>query len=480
MLLVPNNTLAKAVQAAIPSFIARGPSNIQQVMASPPTVAQSTTNPLPNQRWATYDNSQSPTGVGSIDLSFVSVTKCGNPVVNNALSNQVVSFQNVSSVGAAGNYQGSNSVQYSVMFTSVNAAPVLVLAVYGRGGDVFIKINDQYTSLTPVSVPVNGVLNYISITWAAPVTNVRVDFISGNITNNIPLSGFFTLTGDTLYPAPIRGGRRIIVMGDSYTSATGAGGTALGYLQTASDYLGVDDMWGVGVGGSGILAPGTSVPYLARMKTDVYPFNPDVLVIQGFFNDGSSTYAALSAGLIALLQDALSNLPNAQIIIFGPCVQGGSGAWPGTSSTTGFNAQRSLIQNALTQLNNPNLRWIDPSTGPAPIVPHTTVLTSSPAAYVTTFNTQGNFMCEAPPTSSLTVAAASASHDRQYGTALPRGQRPYHRTALPRSATASSEALAMWVHLRRHWQCGHLYCGLRPSTPQRLTYLCYGTSWGMA
>ena len=50
-------------------------------------------------------------------------------------------------------------------------------------------------------------------------------------------------------------------------------------------------------------------------------------------------------------------------------------------------------QNVLTQLNNPNLRWIDPSTGPAPIVPHTTVLTSSPAANATTFNTQ-NFMCE--------------------------------------------------------------------------------------
>lgn len=395
MLIIPANSAGKSVNIPIPWFIPPGPGAIQRVMASPPTIAQSTVNPLPNQRWSPYDNSNSPEGVGCIDLSFCTITKCGNPSVSS--NNQCVQFQNVSSSGAAGVYAGSNSAQVSVIYTSPAATPVLVLAVLGRGEDITVRVHDAngpvFATLAPLNVPVNGVLNYISVTFAAPVVNLRIDFLTGNVTNNFLFSGFFTLTGDSLYPAPKRGNLRLIFQGDSYATGTGAG-TALGMVQSVSDYLGIDDVWGVGVGGTGLIAVGPGSTYIQRMQTDVYPFNPDVVVIQGFFNDNASNYTAFSAAVLAILQNALAALPNAIIVIFGPCVNGGSGAWGGTKSTFGFNAQRAAISAAMQQLSSfPNLKWIDPSSGPAPIVAHQTTLTNSPAANATTFTTAG-FMCE--------------------------------------------------------------------------------------
>lgn len=367
-------------------FMPAGVANVQAVMATPPTVAISTTNPLAaGQQFTPYFNSNSTGGAGSIDLSFCSISRCGNPIIGGTTSPNFdfVRFETVSATPGGASYAGGNTVQVGVMFTGLQ----IVLLCKGLATNITAKVNDQYVSLTPTAVPANGTLNYYSLTFATAVPR-RIDFIADNIFDSFYFGGFFIGLTDTLYPAQVRG-PRIMVYGDSVTTGTGSGSTALGFAGVLAEYLGWDDVWQSGIGGTGLIATGggSYCNYVTRAVTDIYPFAPDEVIIQGFFNDNNSPLAQVQAALVTLIAGINANLPATRVTVFGPYIQTGSGAHGGTAGTTGFNAQRAAAKAAVASFNSPNVNYIDPSSGPAPVIPQQPTLTNSPAANATTFTT---------------------------------------------------------------------------------------------
>lgn len=369
-------------------FMPAGVQNIQPVMATPPTVAISTTNPLAaGLQFSPFNNSQQIGGGGSVDLSFCSVSRAVNPQVASLTSPlfAYVRFQHVSATAGGVGYNGGNTVQFGVMHSGLS----IVLMLHGLSTNVIAKVNDQYVTLTPTAVPANNVANFYSLTFSAAALR-RIDFIVDNVLGSCNFGGFFVSEGDVLYPAQIRG-PRVIVMGDSFTTATGAGCSALGFSGVLADYMGWDDIIPSGIGGTGIIATGsgTYCNYNQRVATDVYPWNPDEVIIQGFFNDNSSTGAAIQAALLTLVQGIVQNLPYCRVTLFGPYVNTGSGNHTGAASlaASGFNATRLACQNVAAFFNSPQVKYIDPTTGPAPPIPQTLTLTNAVSANATTFLT---------------------------------------------------------------------------------------------
>lgn len=389
----PFSTSAVSVSSSISQalkkhpFMPAGFANIQKVMASPPTVAISTTNPLAGGLFYAATNNSGL--VQFVDLSQFSVSGAGNPIVSGTSNPDptYVAWMSVSaSTGTPGTYNGANMVKIRVVFSSAAATPILALQCKGIGGQIFAKVNDQYTSLTATAIPANGTANWVSLTFAAPGT-YTVEFIADDILNQFRFGGMWTATGDTLMPAQIRG-PRIIVMGDSFTTATGAGGMALGFVNVFAEYMGWDDIWPSGIGGTGLINPGTAVNYLQRLANDVFPFAPDELIVQGFFNDGSQTGAAIQAQLTALISAVQTALPLCRITVVGPYVVNGLGYQTGTSGggSTGIVPQRAALPAAVAAANSSLVRYLDPTSFPVPsVLPQTVAITSSPASGATTF-----------------------------------------------------------------------------------------------
>jgi len=364
------------------NFNPPGLGNVQQVMASPPTVAISTTNPLASgNQISPYQNSlDSVTGAGTVDLSFVSCTRGGNPLPKGTTSPDYnfVKFDHISAVAGGTAYSGGNAMQFGVMHYGSS----IVLVVKGLTNSIFAKVNDQYVSLTPTAVPNNATLNYYSLTFGGAALR-RIDFIMDNVLGSCAFGGFFINPTDMLMPAPVRG-PRVIIMGDSFTTATGAGGTALGFTGVFSEYMGWDDVWPSGIGGTGLLNAGSYCTYQQRVMNDVIPFNPDEVIICGFYNDTGSASPALQNALTTLIQTIRTNLPNCIVKVVGPYVNKGSG---NQGISGGISGQRIQSVAAVASFNSVFVRYIDTSTGYTPTTPQTLTLSNSVSANATTFLT---------------------------------------------------------------------------------------------
>lgn len=349
------------VPANVPRLSPPGYGNVQQVAASPPTVAISTTNPAATGQQYTVASA------GNLNLSNFSVTGAGNPALSGVSSpdNGLVSFNSVTANNGT-NQNGSNVVRVSVIYNSSQATPLIAFVLKGLTGNITAKVNDKYVSLTPTAVPNNGALNYYSLTFAAPGT-YRIDIIGDNVLNSFRFGGCWTGSKtDTVNPAPIRGGRRILILGDSLTSATGGVNQSTGFVQAFSEYMGFDDVWPSGIGGTGLINAGTSLTYVQRVASDVVPFAPDEVIIQGFYNDGTFTTAAFQAALLTLVQALQASLPTTRIFIYGPWAPVGVGYQGGSNlpQSTAFPGQRYACNQVVAQLNSPNVKLLDPFTLP--------------------------------------------------------------------------------------------------------------------
>jgi hypothetical protein len=341
-----------------------GLANMQQVMATPPTVAISTTNPLATgQQYAVVDFQAHP------DLSNFAITGAGNATLSGGASpdNGLVSFNSV--VANNGTIQaGSNLVRVSVIFNSPAATPAIALVLKGIGGNITAKVDGKYVSLAPTAVPANGSLNFYSLTFAAPGVH-RIDFIVDNVLNSFHFGGIWAGKTDTVVPAPINGGKRILVMGDSITAATGATNQSAGWVQCFAEYMGYDDVWPAGVGGTGLLNTGAgSVTYQTRVQSDIIAFNPDEVIIEGFYNDGTFTGAQVQAALLSLVKIIMAALPACRITIMAPYSPVGVGFQGGTSAPTSsaIVAHRAACSAVVATINSPLVTTIDPSTLPFP------------------------------------------------------------------------------------------------------------------
>lgn len=118
-----------------------------------------------------------------------------------------------------------------------------------------------------------------------------------------------------------------IFLGDSFTEGAGASDTQDGYVKYAAEEAGLDAQ-PAAQGATGIVADYGGVDgkkkFRDRLSTEVFPFEPEVVVIAGGLNDaplienGSLTLDEYRAEYDALIADIKRGLPEAEIVVLGP------------------------------------------------------------------------------------------------------------------------------------------------------------------
>ncbi|NMN58364.1 hypothetical protein FHT36_002266 [Xanthobacter sp. SG618] len=133
-------------------------------------------------------------------------------------------------------------------------------------------------------------------------------------------------SADQIWPAPSPNGLRAGFIGDSYLAGSSYGPFLLG--NTLSEHFGrltgIDDMWRLGTGGTGLLNPGSGPYYTYRERVpQLLALNPHAIFVQGSTNDVSYSQSALTAEALAFL-DAIRVGSTAPIFWFGPAPLSGN------------------------------------------------------------------------------------------------------------------------------------------------------------
>lgn len=230
---------------------------------------------------------------------------------------------------------------YSIHFYS-DAAKVELIWLGVAGGTYRIWVDDQALGgLTPIvkngtGSPESVLLDFTSVGGAA-VRRFRLD-LAGPYLMGVVLDS----AERTIWPAEQRG-PTMFMFGDSLT-----GGSAISTSLAAQiphylgNLFGWDNVWDLGIGGTGYLAsngPGgvnndalAQVQYLAPSNATPSTTNPgsstpipDIVSIAYGHNDSMNQATATAAGVV--VAQARSQWPNAFIVVIGPLgngVQGGS------------------------------------------------------------------------------------------------------------------------------------------------------------
>lgn len=133
-------------------------------------------------------------------------------------------------------------------------------------------------------------------------------------------------SADQVWAAPRQIAMRGVFVGDSYLDGSSYGPFLLGNTLSAhfGRLIGIDDMWRFGVGGTGLLNPGSGPFYTYRERVpELLSQSPNVIFVQGSTNDASYTQAAITTEALAFL-DAIRAGTSAPVFWFGPAPLSGS------------------------------------------------------------------------------------------------------------------------------------------------------------
>lgn len=278
-------------------------SRVRAVMGTPPTQTTALTSQVTSSiRWASASGTTFFNVVNPSSESFTYLR--GSPKV--AVTGDYVTFDNVTTTLAPAYGAASTGVAFYHQGQDVE------IILGGTAGTYFmVKVDDEYTSLTPTAVTSNSAENYYRLSFAARAHR-RIEVIGYNLS----FAGVMTGPNDSITPAPVRGPRTVI-LGDSFVAGSGASGVATNnFVVSFADEMGWDDVWASGVGGTGYLATntGTAPTFRGRAARDVIAYAPEVVIVVGLQNDwGASTAAQLGAEAALLAAQLKSALPNAVI-----------------------------------------------------------------------------------------------------------------------------------------------------------------------
>ena len=312
-------------------------SQALSVMASPPTVASSTTNALASGQFTGLVNGNATPLLG-----------------NNVLTLFRNAYYRLRGVGYPGYFyleadtftQGSPSAYSSLTgalsFLFTGAAFSISLA--GTGQSVFIKVNGAFISLTPTTLASDGGLYFLNVSGLTSGNN-RIDILTSGA---LSIGGVWAGLTDAITPAPRRG-PRVVVAGDSFEEGTGNEVNSFwSWLTYAAEYLGWDDVIASAVGGTGLLAGALpKVPWTARAARDFGGVGADVLWIKQSINDSGYTAAQVVAALAATITSANTAAGKSlDVIISSPTVNGGA------AKVTQLQRQQNAACKAFAAANN--------------------------------------------------------------------------------------------------------------------------------
>lgn len=214
------------------------------------------------------------------------------------------------------NTYGSSQTTWGVQFTT-DAQTVQWMTKFVNAAATFYRVWVDGRRYTVKAVPVKGTdAGYEQMTTltfvSKKIRTIRIDL------ETAPFGGVFLPPGTSIWAAPIKG-RRLLVLGDSISGGS-SGNTAWGsgtWVAQIGDYLGTDDIWNQSRGGTGFVNPGAYTTFQNRLAADVYPHNPDALVIFGGYNDFGYNITDITAAINLLFAGVKANLPNCQVFTIG-------------------------------------------------------------------------------------------------------------------------------------------------------------------
>jgi lysophospholipase L1-like esterase len=204
-------------------------------------------------------------------------------------------------------------IEFILTGTQVELAYQAANAVYSC---FRIKIDGQRVSDLPVMTsslpvaPTGGQRFMLKLTFATSATR-RITIEGGYL----PFGGMYTPVGSTV-SAPPPFNTRLIVQGDSIV-ASSAQTTGLGngtWVQRFANYVGADDPWNVGVGGTGFLNA-TPVTFINRMAD--LDHAPKAIIYFGGVNDRTANMDSLQAAAKAVFDAGLAQQPQAEQYVWG-------------------------------------------------------------------------------------------------------------------------------------------------------------------
>lgn len=292
------------------------PLNRVTVMPTPPTVTSGTTNTLSaGQRWAATNSANA--GSQQFGASAISLFRGGYWEAGPAFPDN----QGLISRNLTGSAIPSQVNQASFLHTGSR------FNVQIKGlSRVLIKIDGQFTSLTPVSIPNDGNFYHILVELGSVATR-RVDVLM----YNARFGGVWTDLTDVVEPAPRRG-LRTFVVGDSFGEGTGNEVHDIwSWITYLAEYLGWDDVTASAVGGTGLLTTpgGGKVVFGDRIQRDVLDLipqgEPALVWIALSINDSSFTATQLGTALTNLFNTIQASGKNPIVVVSSPSINTGVG-----------------------------------------------------------------------------------------------------------------------------------------------------------
>lgn len=261
-------------------------------MASAPTVTTGASVSLARRYYAAT-NSASHTLAGSVLGGVFTVTRTIPSGTANAIG---ATATYTSNTGAFPNASGL--MQISFMSDGADVE----IGIYSATG-MLIRVDGEYVTLTPATTSATDL--WTKLAFGSSKMR-RFDVIG----HNLSFVGVAVAAGDTVLPAPKRG-PRVICFGDSITQPG-----AENWPQWLSDFMGWDDIWAHGVGGTGWDrdASGVSKRFADRMLTDVVAHSPDIVLILGSVNDAGQTPSVVRQNAYTGVSRILERLPDALVI----------------------------------------------------------------------------------------------------------------------------------------------------------------------
>lgn len=248
----------------------------------------------------------------------------------------------------------ASTYAYSGVLAFETDAPIISVGYLTSALECLIEINGTFVSKTPTTRSGSGT-QYLIINFGASAGAVKsVRIYSSNSPRFIyraPLYRVWKPSDNTAI--------RAVITGDSYTSGTGPSATTLTWSNILGIMLGWADNRACGVGGTGYLAPGSGTAWKCRDHiSDVTGPAPDVVVFAHGANDAAYSAADITAEALLNYQAVRAALPNALILVLGPWALASG---PSGSIITAENA----ISAAVTQMNDPMIKFVKQTTDPA-------------------------------------------------------------------------------------------------------------------
>jgi hypothetical protein len=220
-----------------------------------------------------------------------------------------------------------------------------------------IKVNGQFLSeagginYKGAEIPAGAYL--LDLTTFPPGNKVIEIMFNDNPTSN---GTFAFAVGDDefVYPLELSNAFKIALEGDSITDMSSFSPLDIQARPETilGEWLGCQNIYNNCIGGSGLISTnsGTRTNFIQRLP-DIVSFGPDLLIVNGCYNDSGSSAAAITAAAVAYLTEVRRVMPRCTIAVTGSHLLAGS------SITTWTTMENALLA-AVNQFADDNTFFI--------------------------------------------------------------------------------------------------------------------------